>query len=160
MIRASPLGMLPSNTEKQTASAPGFRVWFIVVMLLVPLMDPVLGTEGWAKWDGGERIWKVTKWVMYFGMSLGVVFIPSYRHMFRLLRVLPWMFTFGFGFALVVCINGGLFSATHIARITYLGISAVAWSAFLRRYPFVAQPFKYTNDEWRRLTISLRRAAQ
>jgi hypothetical protein len=154
MIRASPMGTLPSSTEKQTASEPGFRLWFIVVMLLVPLMGPVLGSEGWAKWDEGRRLWKVAKWVMDIGISLGVVFIPSVRHMFRLLIVFPWMFAVGFGFALVVGINSGQFSAPPIARIAYVGFSSAAWFAFLRRYPFVVQPYKYSDAEWRRLTTS------
>lgn len=145
----------PANSSKKhTAAAPGFHLWFIVVMLLVPLMGPVLNSEGWAKWDEGRRLWKVAKWVMDIGISLGVVFIASVRHMFRLLIVFPWMFAVGFGFALVVGINSGQFSAPPIARIAYVGLSSAAWFTFLRRYPFVVQPYKYSDAEWRRLTRS------
>ncbi|MEQ1934936.1 MAG: hypothetical protein ABL962_13845, partial [Fimbriimonadaceae bacterium] len=144
---------LSNSTEKQTAAASGFRLGFIVVVLLVPLMGPVLNSDGWANWDEGRKLWKAAKWVIDIGISLGLVFIPSVRHMFRLLPVFPWMFAIGFVLALVIGINGGHHSALHIVQIAHLGISTVAWFAFLRRYPFVVQPYKYSDADWRRLTV-------
>lgn len=74
--------------------------------------------------------------------------------MFRLLSVFPWVFVGSLGLMIVMEFGGEYPSWTTIAQIGYVGVCAVAWFAFLRRYPFVVTPYKYGDDEWRRLTSS------
>jgi len=135
-------------------AAPGFRIWLIVVGVLTAMVGPVLTSEGWATWDEARRMIKLINWGIGVLLWAGMVFwcLPHRMGWTGHLRVFPWIFVVLFVLVSYFAIGKGSFPGFgELARISFAAAGAVAWFAFLRRYPFVLQADRYSDAEWRKL---------
>ena len=148
----------PSEASaKQPVAAPGFRLWLITVAGLTAMFGPVLNSEDWASWDEARRTLKVINWAIGALLAMSLFwFVPHRMGWISMLRGVPWIFVAVFFAAFVFASSDAIRERSfpeiaELARIVYAGVGAVAWFAFLRRYPFVLRADRYSDTEWRRL---------